>query len=297
MTAGSSPPRTSHRSFGDPSCLGGRAARRSRRRRSARLTTQSLRATQRRTRCRRVDGRQRRGTVVEIQQGSCDNGRARDNAARVDGARREPRRRCRAVSASAAWRGWWRRPHSWSGQSSHCTPTGPFESPTGWTRQSCGRLRACAAMAHDVLDGVNRVSMGWTMTIAAIALIVTLIVFRRWRHLFTFVGSVLALELLGGFLYDAFARPLPYDVTVIGLWRGFSYPSVPVAVLTFIVVGIVCTLVVPGRPRGLDRGGGRPRDLLAFRAAVSRCRSSIRCAGRHRADRDPSQRLPLLHAE
>ena len=103
----------------------------------------------------------------------------------------------------------------------------------------------------DVLDGVNRVAMGWTMTIAAIALIVALILFRRWRHLFTFVGSVLGLELLGGFLFDAFSRPLPYDVTVIGLWRGFSYPSVPVAVLTFIVVGIVCTLVVPGEPRAI----------------------------------------------
>jgi tRNA A-37 threonylcarbamoyl transferase component Bud32 len=103
----------------------------------------------------------------------------------------------------------------------------------------------------DALDGVNRVAMGWTMTVAAIGLIATLMVFRRWRHLFTFVGSVLALELLGGFLYDAFARPLPYDVTFVGLWRGFSYPSVPVAVLTFVVVGIVCTLVVPGRPRAI----------------------------------------------
>ena len=93
--------------------------------------------------------------------------------------------------------------------------------------------------------------MGWTMTIVAIGLIVTLMVFRRWRHLFTFVGSVLALELLGGFLYDAFARPLPYDVTVIGLWRGFSYPSVPVAVLTFVVVGIVCTAGRGGSPRAI----------------------------------------------
>ena len=72
----------------------------------------------------------------------------------------------------------------------------------------------------DVLDGVNRVAMGWTMTIAAIALIVALILFRRWRDLLTFVGSVLGLELLGGFLFDEFSRPLPYDVTVIGLWRG-----------------------------------------------------------------------------
>ena len=103
----------------------------------------------------------------------------------------------------------------------------------------------------DVLDSMNRVAMGWTMTIAAIALIVTLMVFRRWRHLFTFVGSVFALELLGAFLYHAFARPRPYDVTVIGHWRGFAYPSVPVAVLTFVVIGIAYTLVVPGRPRAI----------------------------------------------
>ncbi len=107
--------------------------------------------------------------------------------------------------------------------------------------------------------------MGWAMTIAALGLIVALMLFRRWRHLFTFVGCVLGLELLGELLYDAFARPLPYDVTVIGLWRGFSFPSVPVAVLTFIVVGIVYTLVVPGRPRAIATvAAGALVILLAF---------------------------------
>jgi tRNA A-37 threonylcarbamoyl transferase component Bud32 len=117
----------------------------------------------------------------------------------------------------------------------------------------------------DVFDGANRLAMGWTMTIVAIVLIVALTVFRRWRHLFTFVGSVLALELLGEFLYDAFARQLPYDVTTIGLWRGFSFPSVPVAVLTFLVVGIVYTLVVPGRPRAIATAvAGALVILLSF---------------------------------
>ena len=101
----------------------------------------------------------------------------------------------------------------------------------------------------DVFDRVNRFASGWGITVLAIGLLIALMVFRRWRHLFTFVGSVLALELLGVAIYTWVSRPRPFGVTVIGRWRGFSFPSPPVAVVTIIAVGIVYSMVVPGRPR------------------------------------------------
>jgi hypothetical protein len=42
-------------------------------------------------------------------------------------------------------------------------------------------------------------------------------------------------------------------VAIIGNWRGFSMPSVPIGVFTIVVVAIVYTFVVPGRPRSVAK--------------------------------------------
>ncbi len=79
------------------------------------------------------------------------------------------------------------------------------------------------------------------------------IAFRRWRHLFTFVGSVFVLEAIGAAVYTGFARPRPYGVTTIGRWAGYSMPSPPVGVLAAILIGVAYTLVVPGPPRRIAK--------------------------------------------
>jgi len=101
----------------------------------------------------------------------------------------------------------------------------------------------------DVMTAVDRIGSGWTVTVVALGMLAALVVFRRWRHLLTWVGSLSLLEIIGSTLYDAFSRPRPYGVTIIGRWSGPSMPSPPVAVLTAVLLGIVYTLVVPGRPR------------------------------------------------
>src|SRR6476620_8981739 len=80
-----------------------------------------------------------------------------------------------------------------------------------------------------VFRGIDRVGVGWLVTVASLLLIVALIVLRRWRHLFTFLGSVVVFELLGLALLDGFKRPRPYDITILDRWKGFSLPSPPVA--------------------------------------------------------------------
>jgi tRNA A-37 threonylcarbamoyl transferase component Bud32/membrane-associated phospholipid phosphatase len=113
----------------------------------------------------------------------------------------------------------------------------------------------------DVMRAVDRAATGWWMFGIAAALVVLMVVFRRWRHLFTFLGSVMVLEVIGLTMIDAYSRPRPYDVTAIGRWRGFSLPSATAAVVTFTIVGAIYTMTVPGRPRqiakviGLTAGG------------------------------------------
>jgi tRNA A-37 threonylcarbamoyl transferase component Bud32 len=90
--------------------------------------------------------------------------------------------------------------------------------------------------------------------VAAILLVVVLLALRRWRHLFTFIGSVQVYAIAGSLIAEGMSRPRPYDVTTIGDWEGYSLPALPLANLTFLLVSISYTLVVPGRPRAIAKG-------------------------------------------
>jgi hypothetical protein len=84
-------------------------------------------------------------------------------------------------------------------------------------------------------------------------LLASMLVFRRWRHLFTFLASVLVLEVFGLLLIEAYSRPRPFDVTTIGRWTGYSLPSAACAVVGFTVIGVLYSVVVPGRPRTIAK--------------------------------------------
>jgi membrane-associated phospholipid phosphatase len=118
-------------------------------------------------------------------------------------------------------------------------------------------LRALARWRTDWLTrlarGVDRAATGWTMFFIAIGLLLVTAFFRRWRHLFTFLGSVVVVVAIGQALINEFARPRPYDVVAAGRWQGFSLPSATAVVVSFTSVGIVYMLVVPGRRRDVAK--------------------------------------------
>jgi membrane-associated phospholipid phosphatase/tRNA A-37 threonylcarbamoyl transferase component Bud32 len=101
----------------------------------------------------------------------------------------------------------------------------------------------------DVMTAIDRIGTGWTLTVLALGTILLQMVFRRWRHLFTFLASFVVLEVIGSIIYENFSRPRPYDVTAIGRWAGYSFPSPPVGVLAAVLVAMVYSLVPAGRPR------------------------------------------------
>ena len=101
----------------------------------------------------------------------------------------------------------------------------------------------------DIATAIDRLATGWAFTVVAVVMIVLQMAFRRWRHLFTFLLSIVLVELIGSSLYDAFSRPRPYGVTAIGRWAGYSLPSPPVGMLAAVLVGVAYTLVPAGRPR------------------------------------------------
>jgi len=118
----------------------------------------------------------------------------------------------------------------------------------------------------DIATAFDRIATGWTLTALAVGVLVLQIAFRRWRHLFTFLASILVMELIGIAIYNAFSRPRPYDVTTIGRWAGFSSPSPPVVVLAAVLIAVIYSLV----PAGVARGRAKlvvAAVLLAFVSA------------------------------
>jgi tRNA A-37 threonylcarbamoyl transferase component Bud32 len=114
-------------------------------------------------------------------------------------------------------------------------------------------LRAIAPLRTGWLTtaarGVDRVATGWIFTCLAVGVLIGLVAFRRWRHLFTFLASIMVMQLIAIWLYQAFSRPRPYDVVTIGRWAGFSSPSPPVVVLASVLVAAIYGMVPSGRAR------------------------------------------------
>ena len=65
-------------------------------------------------------------------------------------------------------------------------------------------------------------------------MLVALVVFKRWRHLFTLLASIVVIELIASIMYDGVRAPRPYDVTILGRWAGFSLPAPPVMLLAIV---------------------------------------------------------------
>ncbi|HEX2234920.1 MAG TPA: phosphatase PAP2 family protein, partial [Actinomycetota bacterium] len=93
----------------------------------------------------------------------------------------------------------------------------------------------------------------WTIRILRTGTLLALLFFKRFRHLFVFLGSIIVVGWLVTTLNLAVARPRPIGVEIIGHWEGFSNPSRPVAVFAVTLVGIIYSLVVPGRPRSIAK--------------------------------------------
>jgi tRNA A-37 threonylcarbamoyl transferase component Bud32/membrane-associated phospholipid phosphatase len=109
------------------------------------------------------------------------------------------------------------------------------------------------AMLTDVMQAVHALGSRWTIRALYWATVLVLLVFRRFRHLFVFVGATLAVIGLNALLVFAFQRPRPYGVEILGDWTGFAHPSQRVAVLTATLMSMLYSLAPQGRVRQLGK--------------------------------------------
>jgi tRNA A-37 threonylcarbamoyl transferase component Bud32/membrane-associated phospholipid phosphatase len=87
----------------------------------------------------------------------------------------------------------------------------------------------------------------WLLNLAA------LVVIRRWRHLFVFLGVGILVIVVASSMALGLQRPRPFDVEIIGRWAGFSMPSLPMTVLAAFLVSTLYSLVPAGRARTIGK--------------------------------------------
>jgi membrane-associated phospholipid phosphatase/tRNA A-37 threonylcarbamoyl transferase component Bud32 len=100
---------------------------------------------------------------------------------------------------------------------------------------------------------VNGLTSSWTIRLVRWGVILALIVVRRWRHLFVFLGAIIVTEIVAYNASSIVARPRPLGIPILTGWQGYSMPSRPMAGLAVSAVGAMYALIVAGRPRSIAK--------------------------------------------
>jgi tRNA A-37 threonylcarbamoyl transferase component Bud32 len=101
---------------------------------------------------------------------------------------------------------------------------------------------------------INKVlASRWSVAILRLGTVAALISFRRWRHLFTYLVTVIVAVVVSYELSIFLAAARPLSIAIVGPWSGFSTPSRPVVALSVTVVGLAYSLLPQGQPRSLGK--------------------------------------------
>lgn len=104
-----------------------------------------------------------------------------------------------------------------------------------------------------VMRAIDDLASPVVLSIVRLLILVVLVGCRRWRHLFVFVTSILAVELVTYGLATFMTRPRPGGVVILAGWEGFSLPSRAIADVAVTSMGIVYALLPHGRYRDLAK--------------------------------------------
>jgi tRNA A-37 threonylcarbamoyl transferase component Bud32 len=121
--------------------------------------------------------------------------------------------------------------------------------------EGLARLRTPALTR--VMLAVAKLGSPWVIVVLGWATILVLLVFRRFRRLFVFLGAFFLVQALAYYLANGILEqvsPLrPAGVAILGPAGPSAYPLVPVVLLTGRLVGMLYALVPQGRPRQLGK--------------------------------------------
>jgi membrane-associated phospholipid phosphatase/tRNA A-37 threonylcarbamoyl transferase component Bud32 len=100
-----------------------------------------------------------------------------------------------------------------------------------------------------VMRTVDALGSPPVLVVLRLLTVVVLVVFRRWRHVFVFMASVVAVEVITFGLSNFAARPRPFGVEYLASWEGFSLPSRRIADVAVTLMSVTYALVPAGGRR------------------------------------------------
>ena len=103
------------------------------------------------------------------------------------------------------------------------------------------------------LRGVASIGSWWMLYTLYSGLLLGLLVLRRWRHLLVWLVAVQLGAILITILATIARRPRPFGVDLRASWGGWALPSIQVAFMTAILMGVLYTLVPEGRWRNTGK--------------------------------------------
>jgi membrane-associated phospholipid phosphatase len=121
-----------------------------------------------------------------------------------------------------------------------------------WTDRDLAVLRwlvdVRTSLGTRVMQALHALGSEWFNRPLRWGAVLTLIVFKRWRHLFAAIGAIAVAENIASWLSWEIGRTRPL-VTQIGDWKGYSHPSVPVTALSVTLVVLGFSLIPKGKWR------------------------------------------------
>jgi tRNA A-37 threonylcarbamoyl transferase component Bud32 len=114
-------------------------------------------------------------------------------------------------------------------------------------------LEWIASLRTEWLTRVMRV-LGSPATAPAVqvlwlANLIVLVIWRRWRHLIVWIGVGLLVSNGAAAIADTLQRPRPLGIEILGAWKGFAMPSLPLCVLAAFLISTLYSNVPSGKPR------------------------------------------------
>ena len=105
----------------------------------------------------------------------------------------------------------------------------------------------------DVMRSLDALGSDWTVRVLRWSVLIALLLLKRFRHFFVFLGSIFLVGFVTNTMSYVIARPRPLGIEILGHWEGFSHPSQPMAFFAVTLLGISYSMVPPGRPRSIAK--------------------------------------------
>ncbi len=100
-----------------------------------------------------------------------------------------------------------------------------------------------------VMKAIGALATGPAVQALWLVNLVVMLFWRRWRHLLVWLGAGLLVVDGGAAIAETIHRSRPLGIEILGPWKGYAMPSLPLAVLAAFLISTLYANVPAGRPR------------------------------------------------